>query len=102
MTNAYFAEATESQFDLVFKACDEATVKTVYRSTFWTIAPSHAFCQKCEQHPWWIKHLGDFSNIGHSLPIMNRLDEEQWQGAFTYNKGHNQNNEKKTRPWQQK
>ena len=37
-----------------------------------------------------------FFNTGRSLPIMNRLDEEQWRGAFTYNKGHNQNYEKKT------
>ena len=31
MSNAYFAVATDSQFDPVFKACDEATVKTVDR-----------------------------------------------------------------------
>ena len=29
MSYAYFAVATDSQFDLVFKACDGATVKTV-------------------------------------------------------------------------
>ena len=37
MSNVYFAVATDSQFDLVFKACDEATVKTIDRSTFWII-----------------------------------------------------------------
>ena len=31
-----------------------------------------------------------FLIFGRSLPIRNRLDEEQWRGAFTYNKGHNQ------------
>ena len=49
MSNAYFAVATDSQFDPVFKAREEATVKTIDRSTFWTIAPSRAFCQKCKQ-----------------------------------------------------
>ena len=34
MSNAYFAVATDSQFDPVFKARDEATVKTIDRSTF--------------------------------------------------------------------
>ena len=42
MSNAYFAVATDSQFDPVFEVCDEATVKTIDRSAFWTIAPSHA------------------------------------------------------------
>ena len=50
MSNAYFAVATDSQFDLVFKARDEVTVKTVDRSTFWTVTLSRAFCQKCKQH----------------------------------------------------
>ena len=50
MSNAYFAVATDSKFDPVFQACDEATVKTTDQSTFWTIAPSSAFCQKCKQH----------------------------------------------------
>ena len=49
MSNAYFAVANDSQFDPVFKARDEATVKTIDRSTFWTISPSRAFCQKCKQ-----------------------------------------------------
>ena len=49
MSNAYFAVATDSQFDPVFKARDGATVKTMDLSTFWTIAPSRAFCQKCKQ-----------------------------------------------------
>ena len=49
MSNAYFAVATDSQFDSVFKARDEARVKTIDRPTFWTIAPSRAFCQKCKQ-----------------------------------------------------
>ena len=47
LSNAYFAVGTDSQFDPVFKI--EATVKTIDRSTFWTIAPSRAFCQKCKQ-----------------------------------------------------
>ena len=34
MSNAYFAVATDSQFDPVFKARDGATVKTIDRSTF--------------------------------------------------------------------
>ena len=38
MSKAYFAVATDSQFDLIFKARGEATVKTIDRSTFWTIA----------------------------------------------------------------
>ena len=49
MSNAYFAVAIDNQFEPVFKASDEATVKAIDRSTFWTIAPSHAFCQKCKQ-----------------------------------------------------
>ena len=48
MSNAYCAVATDSQFEPVFEARDEATVKTIDRSTFWTIAPSPAFCQKCK------------------------------------------------------
>ena len=41
MSNAYFAVATDSQFDPVFKARDEATT---------TVAPSRAFfCQKYKQ-----------------------------------------------------
>ena len=50
MSNAYFAVATDSQFDLVFETRDEATVKTIDSSTFSTNAPSHAFCQRCKQH----------------------------------------------------
>ena len=34
MSNAYFAVATDSQFDLVSKARDEVTVKLIDRSTF--------------------------------------------------------------------
>ena len=34
MSNAYFAVATDSQFDLFFKACDGVTVKTIDWSTF--------------------------------------------------------------------
>ena len=34
MSNAYFAVATDSQFDPVFKARGEAIVKTIDRSTF--------------------------------------------------------------------
>ena len=49
MSNAYFAVATDSQFDPVFKACDGVTVKTTDQSTFWTVAPSRAFCQKCKR-----------------------------------------------------
>ena len=49
MSNDYIAVATDSHFDPVFKACEEATVKTIDRSTFWTTAPSRAFCQKCKQ-----------------------------------------------------
>ena len=81
MSNDYFAVATDSHFDPVFKARDEATVKTIDRSTFWTIAPSRAFCQKCKQRR--LKAIDEysvwvfFSNIGRSLPIRNDLDEEQ-------------------------
>ena len=49
MSNAYFAVATDSQFDPVFKVRDKATLKTIDRSTFWTITLSRAFCQKCKQ-----------------------------------------------------
>ena len=34
MSNAYFAVATDSQVDPVFKARDETTVKTIDQSTF--------------------------------------------------------------------
>ena len=49
MSNAYFAAATDSQFDPYFKARDEVTIKTISRSTVWTVAPSRAFCQKYKQ-----------------------------------------------------
>ena len=49
MSNAYLSTATDGQFDPVFKARDEATVKTIDRSTFWTIVPSRAFCKKCKR-----------------------------------------------------
>ena len=49
MSNAYFAVATDRQFDPVFKIRDKVTVKTIDRSTFWTIALSCADCQKCKQ-----------------------------------------------------
>ena len=42
------------------------------------------------------KCLGDFSNIGRSLPIRNHLNEEEDEERFAYKKWHNQNYEKKT------
>ena len=53
ISNAYFAVATGSQFDPVFKARDGATVKTIDRSTIWTVAPSRAFCQKYVNNAVW-------------------------------------------------
>ena len=114
MSNAYFAVATDSSLIRFSKHVTGWQSKLL---TGQTVTPSHAFCQKCKQRR--LKDLDEknawdiFLTLDTVYQLLvgisrNHLDEQQWRGTMTrsidfYNKGHNQNCEKKTfEPWHDK